>query len=283
MSSRPNEPVLVTVPEFNVLMELSLHSRATDFPLYQYGIYEISGTRFVQSVLTRGMTFLDVGANAGYYSLIAARLVGDTGRVYCFEPVAEPFARLRRNVMLNAFSNITVNQAALSSHTGRSSIYRSALQDNDGLASLHPGAEREELGEETRVVAIDDWIGELGDRRLDLIKVDVEGAEGDVFEGGRRVLSRTTGPTLLFESFDAPPISEMLEAVGYEVRRVHYSLKNGLEFPKVGEPFDDLYSAYEPPNFVALKSGGRLGTFEEISLRSKRGVSRLLRLLSVLA
>jgi hypothetical protein len=132
-------------------------------------------------------------------------------------------------------------------------------------------------------VCLDDWVGELPGRSAHLIKVDVEGAEEEVFAGARGVLSRQDGPALLFESFKVAQISELLAKAGYEVRRVHYSLGMGLTFPRVDEAFDDLYAAYEPPNYVALKTGGQFPSFEEISLRSKRRVTTLSRLLSALA
>ena len=136
---------------------------------------------------------------------------------------------------------------------------------------------------ETEVVSLDDWAGALPGRSADLIKVDVEGTEGEVFAGASALLGQQDAPAVLFESFKIGPPSEMLVKAGYEVRRVHFSLRNGLTFPRVDEQFDDLYATYEPPNYVALKQGGRIRSFEEISQRSKRQISRLLWLLSSLA
>src|SRR5262245_28776148 len=66
----------VQLPEFGMVMELSPPNYFIGLPLFVFGVYEISGTRFLQTLLRPGMTFVDVGANSGYYSLIAARLVG---------------------------------------------------------------------------------------------------------------------------------------------------------------------------------------------------------------
>jgi FkbM family methyltransferase len=275
--------VIAKLPEFEVVMELALRNRAVDLPVFQFGIYEISSTRFLQGVLKPGMTVVDVGANSGYYSLIAARLVGSEGHVYAFEPVAGPFEKLRRNVALNGFRNVTIIQSAVASGMGRSIVYPSLVKHNDGLGSLLPGPDRSTTGESIPVVSLDHVVKRLVGRRVHVIKVDVEGNEAEVFLGARSLLSMPDGPALLFESFDVDPIVASLGGFGYEVRHVHYSLKNGLEFPRVGDPFDNLFAAYEAPNYVAVKPNGQFGSFEELSRRNHHMVPWLLRLLAQLA
>ena len=81
--------------------------------LFLYGTFEISETRLVQAFLRPGMTFLDVGAHIGYYTLIAARLVGDGGRVVSFEPGAATRAQLEANVARNGFRNVEIRAEAL--------------------------------------------------------------------------------------------------------------------------------------------------------------------------
>ncbi len=275
--------VIVRLPEFEVLMELAPRDRAIDLPLFLFGVYEISGTRFLQGVLEPGMTVFDVGANSGYYSLIAARLVGSQGHVYAFEPVAGPFDKLRRNLALNYFRNVTICQAAVASRLGRSIVYPSAIENNDGLGSLLPGPDRSVAGEEVPVISLDDLVAELPDKRVHLIKVDVEGTEAKVFAGARTILSSPNAPALLFESFHVGPIIELLANVGYEVRHVHYSLQNGLKFPRVGEAFENTFALNEAPNYVALNPNGGFESFQEISTRSNHRVPGLLHLLAALA
>jgi FkbM family methyltransferase len=264
-------------------MQLSLRSKATDLALYQYGIYEVSGTKLVENVLRPGMTFIDVGANAGYYTLIAARLVGSAGHVYSFEPIKGIVERLRHNIELNGFRNVTIEEGALARCPGRASIYRSAVAENDGLASLLPGPARMPDPEQVVLTTLDEVSGRLPGRLVHLIKIDVEGTEGEVLAGGRETLARDSGPLLLFESFSVGAIAEELAHFGYDVRRVHYSLGGGLEFPRIDERFDDLYATYEPPEFVALKAAWQFGSFDEISYRSRRRIPKLLRILSSLA
>jgi FkbM family methyltransferase len=279
----PPGPVLLRLEDFDILVECSPRDRLIDLPLFLYGVYEISGTRFLREVVKPGSTVIDVGANSGYYSLIAASLTGARGHVCAFEPVAEPFDRLRRNLAHNGFQNITVTRAVVGRAMGRSIVYPSAVANNDGLGSVLPGPSRAVVGEEVPMIDLDHFVQELPDSRVDLVKVDVEGTEAEVFAGAAHLLSRPIAPALLFESFDVGPIAESLTEFGYEVRHVHYSLQNGLEFPRVGEAFDNLFAAYEAPNFVALKAGEEADWFQDISKRSKNRVPTLLRLLAEFA
>ena len=87
--------------------------------IFLYGTFEISETRLVQAFLRPGMTFLDVGAHIGYYTLIASRLVGDAGRVHSFEPGAATRAHLEANVARNGLGNVEIHAEALAEQTGR--------------------------------------------------------------------------------------------------------------------------------------------------------------------
>lgn len=264
-------------------MELSPKDRILDLAIFLYGVWEISSTRFVQQILKPGMTFIDVGANSGYYSLLAAGLVGPQGHVHAFEPVAGPFERLRRNLELNRLHNVTIARAAVASEPGDAIVYPSAVKNNDGLGSLEPGPEREVTGDLVPKVSIDHMFGALRMKRVDFIKVDVEGGESQVFDGAHHVLGSPEAPALLFESFDVRPMVESMAIFGYEVRHVHYSLDKGLEFPRVGEVFDNHSSGYDAPNYCAIKVPGRWGTFDEISRGSKYRLRTPLRILAALA
>jgi FkbM family methyltransferase len=232
--------------------------------LFLYGTFEISETRVVQAFLRSGMTFVDVGANIGYYSLVAARLVGPTGCVHSFEPNAEVRHRLEHNIRLNSYDNAVVHAEAMAGHTGEVTFYLSTVEENSGISSIVPGAG---LGSAQVVpsVTLDDFVLGLPGRRVDLLKMDIEGAELSVIEGGQRVLASEEAPALLFESFDVSQLLPVLESLGYEIRRLHYTLSTGLELrdPCASQP--GLFDAYESPNFFAVK---RADIFDEIVRRA---------------
>jgi FkbM family methyltransferase len=220
--------------------------------IFLYGTFEISETRLFQALLRPGMTFIDVGANIGYHTLIGGRMVGPAGAAYAFEPNAVVRERLAANVALNGLDNVKVDGRAMTRQSGTVRFYVSKVEHNDGVSSIIPGAALDG-GHDVACVSLDDFSASLGGRRVDLLKIDVEGAELDVMEGGRRLLTGVDAPVLLFESFAVEPLLELLYRFGYQVRRVHYTLSSGLELPKVDQPFHGLFEAYEAPNYLASK------------------------------
>jgi FkbM family methyltransferase len=220
--------------------------------LFLYGTFEISETRLVQSFLRPGMTFVDVGANIGYYTLVAARLVGPEGAVHTFEPNVEVADRLERNVRLNGLVNTRVYRQAMAGRTGDVHFYASAVSENSGISSIVPGSG---LGAARVVpaVSLDDFSAQLSGRGIDLLKMDIEGAELQVIEGGRRVLGASNAPALLFESFDVKKLLPTLEDLGYRVKRLHYTLGEGLDLRDPRSPEAGLFDAYESPNYFASK------------------------------
>jgi FkbM family methyltransferase len=249
--------------------------------IFSFGIYEISGTRFLQAVLRPGMTVVDVGANSGYYSLWASRLVGPTGRVYAFEPVPDLEAGLRHNVALNAIGNITVRSEAISESTGTAVLHVSHASKNTGLSSLvlnqDVGADSERL--EVQTITLDELAEQISEP-IDFIKIDVEGAEEMVIRGATQLLAAERAPAILFESYDVVPLARRLESYGYQIRRLHYTLKNGIELRPYMDQFDDLFLGYEGVNFVALKHEHADRMFAEICATSREQIPLLLRWLA---
>lgn len=137
-----------------------------------------------------GMCVFDVGANIGYYTLLAARAVGPSGRVYAFEPEPHNFELLTRNVAENGFTNVRCVNAAVSNKTGVVPLY---LDDaNLGAHSFEAGSVPTPSGRsvEVETVRLDDFADEAqAFEAAILMKVDVQGAEALVVEGGRRLLA----------------------------------------------------------------------------------------------
>jgi FkbM family methyltransferase len=265
----------------NLSMEVVPANYFIDRFLMLYGVYEVSGTRLLQTVLRPGMTVLDVGANSGYYSLLAARLVTPDGCVHAFEPVPALRAKFQRNLEQNGLQNVFVHPLVVAADPGEMDVYVSACANNDGLASVMAGAGRSEHALRVQSVSIDHFLEKFGGREPDFVKIDVEGAEDLVLKGARETLT-SGAPAVLFESYDVDRLATVLGDWGYEVRHLHYSLKNGLEFPRLGEKFENTFY-YEGKNFVALKPGSPFGSFEAIAARSLRRVPWGLRLLGRLA
>jgi FkbM family methyltransferase len=164
---------------------------------YWTGLHEPHVQEALQRELRPGSVFWDVGAHIGFTSLIASRLVGPNGRVEAFEPFPPNVERLAGSVGLNGFDNVTVHPLAIANRDGTAlfHLHKSSLQ---GSLVEDPSAAAIEVACETM---------DMVARRLprpDLIKVDAEGAELDVLQGGRQFLM-TVRPRLIVE-FTTPDL-----------------------------------------------------------------------------
>jgi FkbM family methyltransferase len=158
-------------------------------------VYETATTNVLTATLKPGDTFIDVGAHVGFFSLIAAALVGPQGRVIAFEPNTDNFASLQRNVALNGFENVTCMHAAVGDHEGDVEFFENL--DNDGghalwNPGLHPFNEMSKLRRQSRRVpmtTLDSALSALGVIVIKAVKIDTEGAEVQVIKGGARCLA----------------------------------------------------------------------------------------------
>lgn len=152
------------------------------------GAYERELVDLFKLVLKPGMTVLDVGANIGYFSVLAAGLVGESGQVHSFEPAPTCFARLKRN--LAAFPWASASAVAVGDAPGTACFHFSDKANETGWGSLL--SEGDACTRETTVpvVRLDDWAREQGIGRVDFIKMDIEGAEFRALQGATELLSR---------------------------------------------------------------------------------------------
>src|SRR5688500_7580237 len=157
------------------------------------GLYEPPVTRVFQRQLRPGGTAIDVGANWGYFTLLAATAVGPSGAVVSLEPDPRQYDTLARNVAMNGFTHVTTVRAAASANAGRMTLLGYADDEEnrgvsriaaDGEASRHGAARQFDVDG----VTIDALVPAV--REVDLVKIDVEGAEDLVLQGMRDGLSR---------------------------------------------------------------------------------------------
>jgi len=167
-----------------------------------YNGFEETELRFVQRLLRPGMTVLDIGAHHGLYTLLTAKSVGRRGRVIAFEPSPRECRRLAKHVRVNRCRNVEVEACAVGDTSGEAELY---MVDGfrDWGNSLRPPA----VPEPTRLVRVsvrrlDDVLAERGIEQVDFIKLDAEGGELAVLEGGRRLLQTAPRPAILAEVED---------------------------------------------------------------------------------
>lgn len=181
-----------TVSGFRMRLDLSEHIQR----MVYLGAYERWETRQVRRLLGPGMTFVDIGANVGYFSLLAASLVGAQGRVFAVEPSPYAVERLRRTIADNRLeSRIRLEAVGLGSEKGSTKLFDADPSNHtpamfgadDAASSTVPIATLDEL--------IDVW----GARQIDLLKIDVEGYEPKVFAGAKRTLAERKIKAILCE------------------------------------------------------------------------------------
>ncbi|MGI9326649.1 MAG: FkbM family methyltransferase [Pseudomonadales bacterium] len=150
----------------------------------------------LERFLQPGAVVVDAGANLGIYTAVTARLVGATGRICAFEPGERAHALLRENLALNGLNQVETFTMALSDRQGETRLY-SHPWGPVGF-SLGDGHKASEGFAIVPTTTLDLFAQEHGLDRLDLLKIDVEGAEELVLAGGRELIARTR-PVVLFE------------------------------------------------------------------------------------
>lgn len=158
------------------------------------GTYEPALMQALAALVGPEAVCLDVGANVGPVTLALSRLCPD-GRVHAFEPVPESFAFLERNVAANGAHNVSLHPVALSDHDGTATIHFEAEATGAAFISDHLSAG---VPQQVRLQTLDGWAAGAGLDRLDLVKIDVEGAELPVLDGGRATIARLR-PVLVVE------------------------------------------------------------------------------------
>jgi FkbM family methyltransferase len=193
--------------------------------------YEEETTRLFESLVKPGMLVIDVGAHVGYYSLLAARGVGTTGKVYSFEPEPDNYGLLQANIQRNVYTNIESLSKAVSDRVGSVTLFLTALDTGRHSYYAHGLPERGKL--EVESTTIDAFLDAARWPKVGLVKVDVEGAENDVLEGMGQLLRRSQdlkliiefSPTLLQNAGTPPP--QFLQQLSHRGFQVHCIGKEG--------------------------------------------------------
>lgn len=165
-----------------------------------------------------GAVCFDIGANIGVYSMVMAKISGDAANVHSFEPVEHLREKLLANAQLNGFDAIHVSDVAMGDKPGTAEMYQiNKGQFRGGTSSLIENSTVQTLGldnftkKEVVIVTLDEYVSTQDVRRIDFMKIDVEGYELRVLQGGKETIGRLR-PAILFE-FDHP----RLEAAGENI------------------------------------------------------------------
>ncbi len=177
--------------------KLFLTKKGIALAISHYGTYEKSEAKVMEEKIKGGNIVVDVGANIGLHTLNMARIVGNTGQVFAFEPDPSNFKILGKNVKVNNYKNIILEQKAVGDKHGRTTLYHA---DNPGLHRIFPQTKAK--GQvQVELTSLDKYFidSNLVDK-INFIKIDVEGLEFSVLKGMKNILKNNKKIKILFEN-----------------------------------------------------------------------------------
>jgi FkbM family methyltransferase len=172
------------------------------------GVLDLPLTCLLRKVVKNGMTVVDIGANIGYYTLLASQLVGEGGRVIAFEPEALNFSLLEKSIRENEGASIRFYKLAVSDRNGQVRLYKGDVSQPGGHSI---GTDRGHGFDLVESTTLDEFWESEGRPRIDLIKIHVSGDDPLVLKGGSKVL-RDEWPMLTIV-FDPPKWREEDESL----------------------------------------------------------------------
>jgi FkbM family methyltransferase len=216
-------------------------------------------TAAIAGLLDEGDVFFDVGANVGLYSLYALQNVGKTGAVYAFEANPEMFRILTLNGVQNRAANLHAFNVAVSDRPGTATFYVNPKEE--GSSSLHdprPHAPAGSLYDTVKpinvaAITLDEFFLDAGLKAVKLIKIDVEGYEPQVLEGGRHFIQKYKPDHIVFEVSSLMPgvpagtdlpIRRALAALGYTCHLIRPMRDN-----------DQVRAAFGDKNYTSGRNG----------------------------
>jgi FkbM family methyltransferase len=212
------------------------------------GVWEPGVTALFHGLLSPGDVCIDVGANVGYYTLLASRLVGPAGHVYALEPAPSAFIRLNDNLALNGVSNVTALATAAGAEEGHADLYSGS--GNVGMSSIRHA---HETWTATRVTVrpLPALVDPSELARVRLVKIDVEGFEVEVLRGLEPAFARGFAPAFIVElhTHRAPEAAPFIDAFARRHGLTAYRLAHARGAPRRVPPFAQL-------RLVRLAAGG---------------------------
>ena len=166
-------------------------------------IYEPFEIELVRHLVKKGDTAVDIGAMIGCYTLVFAKLVDEKGKVFAFEPEPENYKILQKNIWMNGYKNTKIEQIAVSDTNGEMKLY--VADGNLGMHTLgKPMNWKAKEDINVKIVKLDKYF-EKYNRKIDFIKMDIQGAEGLALKGMERILKKNEQVKMIVE-FSQPEL-----------------------------------------------------------------------------
>lgn len=239
--------------------------------IYYFGSHERKTEDLVHKLISQGATVLDVGANIGVYTMLAAKRSGVSGKVISLEPIPQTFQQLSESLRLNGYANVLVYNVAAWEQNRQLEMFCS---ETENVGSYGVDIKKgKQSGISVQAVRIDDFMSQLGILRVDLIKIDVEGAELSVLKGAietvrrhRPILVLEIDPNLMSRyDHKVGDIWMYLKALSYECYAVGENGRfyRGAKYGAVVRPLGPTTR----DNYIFIPEGFSLAGFKEESSR----------------
>lgn len=271
---RQDRPLRAKVTQ-NLLMDCDL-SDHVQRQLYFFGVYEPIDSFLFSQIVQPGMTVMDGGANVGFYSLLAAAFLGDSGEVHSFEAVPKTVSLLEHHVQLNGFERrIVVNPVALWNKRETLNFQLDAsMVGNVGSFTAGKVAEGS-MSVSAQAIPLDQYVQDKRIERIDFVKLDIEGAELFALKGGFESIKKHK-PIIQIEIFreackrfdyEADEIWDLLAPLDYQI---YQPLQSGSESKMLND-----FSGLKQSNLFLYPKGSRPKVFDtDWSLRGIRSSIR---------
>ena len=218
-------------------------------------IYEKNETNFVKDSVNKGDIVIDIGANIGYYTLMFAKLVGDTGKIYAFEPDPKNFSILEKNIQVNGYNNIILEKKAVSNKLGKSTLY---MSENSAGSSMHkPNNVVDQIYVD--LITLDNYF-EVNTITPDFIKIDIEGYELNALKGMESILQSSDKTKIMIEynpltkkEFNSDPMDNLtfLSELGFKFKDLNSSVQTFLTFEDIKQEYEN---SKKLTNFICIKN-----------------------------
>ncbi len=229
--------------------------------LFIHGFYEKPETEFWKNATQNKMTIFDIGANVGYFSLLASKRILASGVIYAFEPVSYTYNRAKINIELNGIKNILLNKLALTDSDKQLTL-NIGNEENWGMSSINATGNLSLKSEIVSATSVDKFVIANNITQIDLVKIDVEGCELFTLKGMENTIDKMQ-PVILIEVLDdtlIPAGSSKEEVFKFLIDKHYtpYKIRNGRELLELTQPISNnglvcFYPAGKPfDKFIKL-------------------------------
>ena len=226
-------------------MILNLNDVGISRELLLKGVHEKNSTNQFKEEINEGMILLEVGANIGYYALIGARIIGDKGHIYAFEPSPQNIRSLIANVYINGFENIVeVHRKGIADKSSKLTFFLYTKSNLCGFVRRETEGDIRQIGEIIVDVSTIDQF--LGKRKIDYLRMDIEGFEWEAIKGMKKTLrDKENFPRGMFievhsallqkKGHSAEEFINILTDCGYSVKKSFYRGRSDISVNSTNE------------------------------------------------